>query len=198
MPRILDAETRQANRDRILHEAAGEFARLGFEQANINVIAERAGIGKGTIYLYFSSKRELFIAMLQSIAERQINAAQTALTSQKTLRAQIEALFRAFVRLATEDADGFHVSMSALYGVNRAFQAEAALLLREYVRLIGETLAQHGQVPPANLESLALYLLSATESFVLSAQVLGYQEEQLEQAAMLIADLIVPGLAQLF
>ena len=72
MPRILDAETRQANRDRILHEAAGEFARLGFEQANINVIAERAGIGKGTIYLYFSSKRELFIAMLQSIAERQI------------------------------------------------------------------------------------------------------------------------------
>jgi len=54
MPRILDEETRQATRDHILRQAASEFARLGFEQANINTIAERAGIGKGTIYLYFS------------------------------------------------------------------------------------------------------------------------------------------------
>jgi hypothetical protein len=38
-----------------------EFARLGFDQANINTIAELAGIGKGTIYLYFENKRELFM-----------------------------------------------------------------------------------------------------------------------------------------
>ena len=36
MPRIVDEATRQATRERIFREAAREFARLGFDQANIN------------------------------------------------------------------------------------------------------------------------------------------------------------------
>jgi AcrR family transcriptional regulator len=36
---------REATKQHILREAAREFARLGFDQANINVIAEQAGIG---------------------------------------------------------------------------------------------------------------------------------------------------------
>ena len=195
MPRTISEETRQATRDRILREAASEFAQLGFEQTNINTIAERAGIGKGTIYLYFSSKRDLFIAMLQAIAQRQIDAARRALLSADTLQKQLEALFLAFVHLATEDADGFHVYMSALYGVNRAFQDEAVNLLREYVALIGEALDQEAKaVAPANLDASALFVLSATESFVLSARVLGYSEQRLTALAPLAAKLTLQGL----
>lgn len=195
MPRTISEETRQATRDRILREAASEFAQLGFEQASINTIAERAGIGKGTIYLYFSSKRDLFIAMLQAIAQRQIEAARKALLSADTLQTQLEALFLAFVHLATEDADGFHVYMSALYGVNRAFQDEAVNLLREYVALIGEALDQGAKaVARANLDASALFVLSATESFVLSARVLGYSEQRLTALAPLAAKLMLQGL----
>ena len=67
MPKIVDEHMREATRRRVIAEAASEFARLGFDQANINTIAEQAGIGKGTIYLYFENKRDLFIAMLRSI-----------------------------------------------------------------------------------------------------------------------------------
>ena len=199
MPRTINEETRQATRDRILKEAAGEFARLGFEQANINTIAERAGIGKGTIYLYFPSKRDLFMAMLQAIAQRQVDAARHALKSADTLQTQFEALFLAFVHLATEDADGFHVYMSALYGVNRAFQDEAVVLLREYVALIGEALASRlaGAPVSANLDASALFVLSATESFVLSARVLGYREARLTALAPLVAKLALQGLENL-
>ncbi len=199
MPRILDEETRQATRDRILREAASEFARSGFEQANINTIAERAGIGKGTIYLYFPSKRDLFISMLQAIAQRQLAEARAALKSGKTVQEQLQALFLAFVRLATEDADGFHVYMSALYGVNRAFQDEAVVLLGEYVALIHEALAQHAagnNGSLADLDASALFILSATESFVLSARVLGYSEYKLAELAPHIAELALRGLEQ--
>jgi AcrR family transcriptional regulator len=197
MPRIVDEETRQATRDRILREAAGEFARLGFEQANINVIAERAGMGKGTIYLYFPSKRDLFISMLQAIAERQLAAARAALTQGKTLQERLQALFLAFIRLATEEADGFHVYMSALYGVNRAFQDEALGLLRDYVALIRETLEdtlspQAGE--DRDGDAAALFVLSATESLVLSARVLGYSEQRLAEMAPGIAELALHGL----
>ncbi len=199
MPRTVNDEARQAMHDRILREAASEFARLGFEQANINTIAERAGIGKGTIYLYFPSKRDLFIAMLQAIARRQLGAAREALRSASTLPAQLEALFLAFVRLATEDADGFHVYMSALYGVNRAFKDEAVVLLREYVALMSETLTWQGTQSGQSLDELeakALFVLSATESFVLSARVLGYSEHWLAEIAPLVADPALHGLDQ--
>ena len=72
MPKIVDEQMREATRQRILREAAREFARLWFDQANINLIAEQAGIGKGTIYLYFENKREVFLAMLRSIAQTQL------------------------------------------------------------------------------------------------------------------------------
>jgi AcrR family transcriptional regulator len=197
MPRIVDEAARQATRQRILREAASEFARLGFEQANINLIADHAGIGRGTLYLYFTSKREVFIAMLQAIAERQLAAARAALSQGKTLQDHLQSLFLAFIRLATEDADGFHVYMSALYGVNRAFQQEALGLLREYVTLIRETLAD--ALPPdargrVDLEAAALLILSATESLVLSGRVLGYSERRLAGMAPVIARLLLPGL----
>src|SRR5579871_3597189 len=163
MPRIVDEAARQATRERILREAAREFARLGFDQANINHIADHAEIGRGTLYLYFESKRDVFIAMLQAIAERQLAAAQAALNQGKTLQERLQALFLAYARLATEDPDGFHVYMSALYGVNRAFQQEALFLLREYIALMHQTLEEtlpsqaRGRV---DLEAAALFVFS--------------------------------------
>jgi TetR/AcrR family fatty acid metabolism transcriptional regulator len=47
-------------RERIFRNAAAEFARHGYHKANVNSIARRAGIGKGSIYLYFADKRDLY------------------------------------------------------------------------------------------------------------------------------------------
>src|SRR5579885_3359575 len=119
---------REATRQRLMRVAAREFARLGFDQANINIIAEQAEIGKGTIYLYFENKRDLFLAMLRYIAQSQLASIRTALALEGSIQERLERLFRAFARLAEEDSDSFNVSMSALYGVNRAFQTEATKL----------------------------------------------------------------------
>ena len=99
MPKIVDKQMREATRHRILHEAANEFARLGFDQANINVIAEQAAIGKGTIYLYFENKRELFLSMLRNGAQEQLAVIRVALAAVGTFRQRLERLFRAFATL---------------------------------------------------------------------------------------------------
>jgi AcrR family transcriptional regulator len=49
----------------ILDTAMREFASKGFHKANINTIAEKAGISVGAMYKYFSSKEELFLETLQ-------------------------------------------------------------------------------------------------------------------------------------
>ncbi len=197
MPKIVDEQMREATRHRIMRVAAGEFARLGFDQANINVIAEQAGIGKGTIYLYFENKRDLFLEMLRSIAQAQLAVIRTVLVRDGTLRQRLEGLFRAFARLAEEESDNFNVYMSALYGVNRAFQAEATKLLRDYVAVIALMLEQsqaRGEIRTRNVEATALMVLSLTESYILSARVLGQSEHVIAQQAGQVVDLILRGI----
>lgn len=68
MPKVSAAKRDQYLEDRkqqILEAAVGVFGRKGFDGANVSDIAEAAGMGKGTIYLYFQSKEEIFRAILQ-------------------------------------------------------------------------------------------------------------------------------------
>lgn len=197
MPKIVDDQMREATRQRIMRVAAGEFARLGFDQANINVIAEQAGIGKGTIYLYFENKRDLFLEMLRFIAQAQLPVIRAALAPEGTIRQRLERLFRAFAHLAEEESDYFNVYMGALYGVSRAFQAEATKLLRDYLAVIALMLEQsqtRGEIRSQNIDASALMVWSLTKSYVLSARVLGQSERQIVQQAGPVADLILRGI----
>ncbi|MEM1301446.1 MAG: TetR/AcrR family transcriptional regulator [Pseudomonadota bacterium] len=49
----------------IVEAGLAEFAQHGFERARLDRIAKRAGIAKGTIYLYFPSKEALFTAAIE-------------------------------------------------------------------------------------------------------------------------------------
>ncbi|MGD8819753.1 MAG: TetR/AcrR family transcriptional regulator, partial [Anaerolineae bacterium] len=71
MPRYKDAERDKAMSDtqqRLLDAATAEFAREGYNGANINRISQAAGFAKGTIYNYFPSKRALMLALIDQIA----------------------------------------------------------------------------------------------------------------------------------
>src|SRR5215813_10097111 len=46
----------------ILTHAARLFAELGYDKTDTTLLAESVGVGKGTIYRHFPSKRELFLA----------------------------------------------------------------------------------------------------------------------------------------
>ncbi len=55
----------KGKREQILKAAIEVFGSKGFHTANIIDIAEKAGIGKGTIYEYFESKNSLFIEAIR-------------------------------------------------------------------------------------------------------------------------------------
>ena len=54
----------------ILDEAIRTFAELGFRGADVQVIADRVGIGKGTVYRNFGTKEELFWATVTEVDMR--------------------------------------------------------------------------------------------------------------------------------
>jgi AcrR family transcriptional regulator len=57
-----DARRQEQRRSEILEAATNVFARVGFAATDVQEIAALAGVGKGTVYRYFPSKEELFLA----------------------------------------------------------------------------------------------------------------------------------------
>jgi AcrR family transcriptional regulator len=56
-----------ARRDAILAAALEEFSARGFEATRLDDVARRAGIAKGTIYLYFRDKESLFQELIRTM-----------------------------------------------------------------------------------------------------------------------------------
>ena len=57
-------------REAILAQAIATFAKEGFRHADVQVIADRAGVGKGTVYRYFGHKEDLFWASTFAVVRR--------------------------------------------------------------------------------------------------------------------------------
>lgn len=54
----------------ILQQAIRTFAEVGFRGTDVQVIADRAGVGKGTVYRYFGNKQDLFWAATFEVMSR--------------------------------------------------------------------------------------------------------------------------------
>ena len=56
-------------RERLLRAARRQFTRFGYRKASVSQIAREAGIGKGSLYLFFDSKANLFLAVAEKVEE---------------------------------------------------------------------------------------------------------------------------------
>src|SRR5215472_6855686 len=63
-------EANQARCEEILETATELFAEHGFSDAVTQALAERLGVGKGTIYRHFPSKRALFLAATDRVMRK--------------------------------------------------------------------------------------------------------------------------------
>ncbi|THB64571.1 MAG: TetR/AcrR family transcriptional regulator [Desulfovibrio sp.] len=60
-------QRKQEKRQRILAAAAQVFSDNGFSRTTMSHVAERADVGKGTLYEYFPSKDDLYYSVFQSL-----------------------------------------------------------------------------------------------------------------------------------
>jgi AcrR family transcriptional regulator len=96
-------ETRQA----IVRGAAEVFAQREFHEVLTDDIAQRLGIGKGTIYRYFGSKEDLYLAAIGQGLDG-LHAAVTAVLRQDApLETTIEAVVRTMINYFWRQRDFF-------------------------------------------------------------------------------------------
>ena len=56
-------KSKEQKRATIIRAAAEAFKDRRFDEVKLDEIAKRAGVGKGTLYLYFKNKEELFVEL---------------------------------------------------------------------------------------------------------------------------------------
>jgi AcrR family transcriptional regulator len=92
----------------ILDAALSVFAEHGIDAAKLEEIAARAGVSKGTIYLYFPSKEELFKEVVRQRVGPAIANADSAILSEETAEGQLKVFIaRQWECLGLEDSEGW-------------------------------------------------------------------------------------------
>lgn len=67
--KIRHERRRRLNHEKLLSAAVGVVGEKGFDLATMSEIADRADVGLGTVYYYFKSKEELFIAAMELVMD---------------------------------------------------------------------------------------------------------------------------------
>ena len=137
-------------REQILDAALRAFLHGGYEGTHVSQIVAEAGVARGTFYLYFQSKHEVFAALVERMLgifletrppepERKIRTLKEAKASRRAIYASLLGTFhdhRGLVRLLLDEAvgigRGFRSQLEAHYDVWHRRVAES---LQELVEL---------------------------------------------------------------
>jgi AcrR family transcriptional regulator len=104
---VRQAERREA----ILAAALEEFSASGFAATRLDDVARRAGVAKGTIYLYFRDKESLFQELIRAMLVPVVGTIEAAPVANMSAREVAEAIADLFVReiFGTRRKDVIHL-----------------------------------------------------------------------------------------
>ncbi|MCP4710058.1 MAG: TetR/AcrR family transcriptional regulator [Planctomycetes bacterium] len=90
-------------REQILSVASDIFSERGYNNTDIQSITETMGIAKGTLYLYFRSKKELFLAVVDRSMKRLAHRIDMAVRSASGSQDKIKAIVIGYFTFFNED-----------------------------------------------------------------------------------------------
>src|SRR6266568_9506826 len=126
----------------ILRAARAVFARQGYASTVVDDIAAQAGIAKGTLYLYFPSKEQIYLAALIEEA-RQLDAeSRAAMSAAPTWREKLGAYLQVRLNYFETHQDFLRIYMSEFRGMIM----QGKLIDAEFMHLLQQGEAQLAQV----------------------------------------------------
>ena len=152
----------RATRRRLLEAAEACFAETGYHDASVVKITEAAGVGQGTFYLYFASKKDVFDELVVDLNHR-VRQAMTEAASQGATRAEMERLgFAAFFRFTAEHPALYRIIRQAEFVSPETLQLHYERLTSGYVAGLREAM-EAGGIAEGDPELLAWALMGIGE-----------------------------------
>ena len=112
-------------RRQLLDVALSAFAEKGFHLTSMDDVAEAAGVTKPVLYQHFTSKRDLYLELLDDVGGRMMESIAKAVAAAAGPRQQVEAGFTAYFAFVAEEADAFRLLFGS--GTRRDDEFEKAV-----------------------------------------------------------------------
>jgi AcrR family transcriptional regulator len=185
----------------ILKAARKVFARHGYEGATMDDVAETCSIAKGTLYLYFKSKREIYLAVLKEDLRLLREATRCAIDAASSAEARIRAFIttrfdfcerhRDFFRIYNSDISAIFITAQPMQKDLREFYLDQARLLAGIIEE-GIRAGQLREVPP---QAAAFAIYDMTRACI-ARRVLGMGGQTGDADADAIIDLVWRGIGR--
>jgi len=191
----LVAEFRTAE---IMGAARDVFARKGFSETTMDDIAEAAGLAKGTLYLYFKSKRDLYMAALKhGIGELNAHTVQ-AVDAAQGAREKIRAWVSTRLAYTEENREFCKIYYSELGNLVHPVPTVAEFKKMymqqvEYMTGVLERAAAGGEIRAGNPRQIALMIYDLTRGSI-ARQLMGWAKEDRRIQIDAICDFIWSGI----
>lgn len=185
-----------AKKERILTAAAQVFTSRGFHSATVDEIAHAAGVAKGTIYLYFPGKKELFSSLLLFGIERIRDEAAADLQGVTDPVLRLRTLIRTHLAFGHRHLNLARFLFESVGGLDADFIQHIRTTTQRYIDFIQEMLdegAAGGAFAVADARVVAHAVLG-----LMNAGVLWFaaNDREDERVADILADLTLNGIAR--
>jgi len=157
--------------NQILKAAEKIFAREGFYPATMAEIAKKAGLAKGTIYLYFRNKRDLFFSVLEKKLDLLLEKIKKGIEKGRTASDKIKLAIEIHLKFLEENEDFFKIMQSFPEQLKRKLEKKlkGKVIERQfyYIEVMDKLIQkgiENGEVKPLNSRKLAVILMGILHS----------------------------------
>lgn len=191
---------KEAVKEAILDATDRLLARYGYKKMTVEDIAIEVGIGKGTIYLHFTSKEEIVLSHVDRIVERVKDKLREISRSDASAAERLRLMLLTRVLFRFDSIQHYTQSLNDLLAALRpGLLARRAQYFEAEAQIFAELLMagrQSGEFDFEDDNATARALLQATNGLLpysLSTTELGERKE-VEKRAAAVADLVMRGL----
>lgn len=185
----------------MLQAARRLFARLGYSATNVEDIAKEAGMAKGTVYLYFKSKEEVFAAVLARDLECLTDKTIEGMSAVESFADRLTVFLNLRLVYLQHNQDFMRVYLAEFgsRGSRSALISEIIdrLLLRgvEFMRHCLEQAIARDEIRAVPVEAAALAIFDLARGFV-ERHLSGWGHLSLEEDLAFTRSLILGGLGK--
>lgn len=162
------AEQAAARREELLSVAVRHFAAKGFEATNLEDVAGDAGVTKGLLYHYFGSKRDLFLACVESLSFETTLDAFPAIVNGAPVGDVVSLVTAEAAKVIRSHEDEVRILIQSTLAGDADAQRRITTLLTTFEQRLGAALGDAPDIDPdADCAVAAANLVSALIAQVL-------------------------------
>ena len=157
-------------RERIIAAAARLFGEKGYHDTTTAEIAESAGVAAGTIYIYFSSKEELLVAVFEEFLGQHMERLREGVELEPTPKKKLDRLLSLGLKLMQDNPDSARIFLSQLRQSTEMITTVAKRSSRAYKDIIESILVEgirSGLCREVDVPAVASMLFGAWQTTVL-------------------------------